>query len=73
MNKIISIAFSKEVVLTSLKVALVVGILLNLINQFEAIIGLEFNNISYGKLFLTFCVPYLESTYASVVTALREK
>ncbi|MCP4122937.1 MAG: hypothetical protein GY751_14395 [Bacteroidetes bacterium] len=56
----------------SLKVALVVGILLNLINQWEAIISLNLNSINWLKLFMTFCVPYLVSTYASVVTYLRE-
>ena len=65
------IACKKEIVITSLKVALVVGILLNLINQWEAIITLDVNKINWAKLLLTFCVPYLVSTYASVVIYLR--
>ena len=58
--------------MASLKVAMVVGILLNLINQWEAITALDAGSIQWMKLLMTFCVPYLVSTYASVVTFLRK-
>ncbi|MEZ5009129.1 MAG: nitrate/nitrite transporter NrtS [Chitinophagales bacterium] len=73
MTKYIKIAFQKAIVMDSLKVALVVGVILNLINQWTAIIELQWNTINYLKLTLTFCVPYLVSTYASVKTELRNR
>lgn len=73
MLEIIKIALQKDVVVSSFKVAIVVGVILNLINQFQPIVSLHFNEINYFKLILTFCVPYLVSTYASVVTSLRKQ
>lgn len=68
MNKILKIIFEKQIVKTSLKVALIVGIILNLINQGNFIINLDFEKISVSKIILTFIVPYLVSTYSAVVT-----
>lgn len=55
------------------KLAAVVGTLLVLINQWEAVTGEA--SVDYLKMVLTFCVPYLVSTYTSVskdLTLLRE-
>ncbi|MET4026373.1 hypothetical protein ABIE59_001899 [Marinobacter sp. MBR-99] len=46
------------------KLAIVVGTLLVLINQWEAITGSA--TIDWLKLLLTYCVPYMVSTYTSV-------
>lgn len=46
------------------KLAVVVGTLLVLINQWEAVTG--FASIDWLKVVLTYCVPYLVSTYTSV-------
>jgi len=48
----------------SLCVALVVGTVLNLINQGEALYGAQ--TITWWKLILTFMVPYAVSTYGAV-------
>ena len=45
-------------------VAVVVGSLLVVINQWEALLGME--ALSFPKLILTYLVPYLVSTYTAV-------
>lgn len=56
---------------SSLKVALVVGTVLNLINQGDALIGTA--AINWPKLVLTFLVPYGVSTYGAVAARLRHE
>ncbi len=73
MNKlqlIISIASSKQLLFRAIKIALVVGIILNLINQGEVIVILAFENINYYKFFLTFLVPFSVSMYTAVTMKL---
>lgn len=53
----------------SFNVALVVGTILNLINQGDALLGLT--GISWPKIILTFLVPYCVSTYGAVASRLR--
>ena len=65
-SKIINIALEKDIVISSLKVALVVGCILNIINQGDALVHMNLESISWFKLGLTFVVPYMVSTYASV-------
>lgn len=72
MNRAVQIAVEKEIVISSLKVALVVGLILNFINQGENLIILDFKHINLLKFFVTFTVPYLVSTYASVKVKLDE-
>ena len=66
MKKAIQIALEKEIVTSSIKVALVVGIILNLINQGENLVTFNFKQLNLLIFFVTFSVPYLVSTYASV-------
>lgn len=54
---------------SALKVALVVGTLLNLINQGEAL--LYGAALSWPRLLLNYGVPYLVSTYSAARQALR--
>jgi hypothetical protein len=65
------VACRQEIVLSSVRVTAVVGILLNLINQWDAVAAMDPALIHWPRMLLTFCVPYLVSTYASVVTVLR--
>mgnify|MGYP005995709455 CR=1 FL=1 len=69
MNKL-SVYFltfqDKEMILKSLKISLVVGTILNLINQGELIFALDFVNIDYIKSLLTYMVPFLVSTYTAI-------
>ena len=57
-------ALSEGVPRRSLWVALVVGTILNLINQGDAL--LAGHRLDFTKLALTYVVPYLVSTYGAV-------
>lgn len=47
---------------------MIVGTVLNLINQGHTLAAPDFfDALAYDKLVLTYCVPYLVSTYSSVV------
>jgi len=55
----------------SLWVALVVGTILNLINQGDALVGGR--HVDLTKLALTYVVPYFVCTYGAVSLRLREE
>jgi hypothetical protein len=57
-------AVSEGVPLRSLWVALVVGSILNLINQGDALLSGQ--RLDFAKLALTYIVPYIVSTYGAV-------
>jgi len=66
---VLRLVFQKSVVTTALKIGIVVGTILNLINQGHVITAPDsLEALSYSKLLLTYCVPYLVSTYSSVAT-----
>lgn len=71
LTYILQLACQRAVIWSSLKVAAIVGLILNLINQWSALIPPDPAAIHWPKLLLTFCVPYLVSTYASVITEIR--
>lgn len=62
-------AVSDGVPRRSLIVALIVGTILNLINQGDALLAL--GPINWAKILLTFAVPYCVSTYGAVSYYLR--
>ncbi|MBL4662382.1 MAG: nitrate/nitrite transporter NrtS [Flavobacteriaceae bacterium] len=64
--KICKIVLEKDIVISSLKLAIVVGSVLNLINQGEYLVSFQWEAISWSKFALTFVAPYLVSSYASV-------
>jgi hypothetical protein len=57
-------ALERRTVVTAFKLAMVVGTLLVIINQGEAVFGDA--NVNWLKLVLTYMVPYGVSTYTSV-------
>ena len=59
------IAVSKSVVGRAIKVSLMVGSALNLINQWESLSVFDFESLSLAKLFLTYFVPYGVTTYTA--------
>ncbi len=69
-KKITATIFNKSIVKDALLVSLVVGTILNIVNQGDLLLHLEFKKVSVAKLILTFIVPYLVSTYSSVKTKL---
>ena len=60
------IAVSPSVIQRALKVALIVGTTLNLINQGEALVTFDLINLNLLKLALTYLVPYSVTTYTAV-------
>lgn len=62
-------AISDGIPLRSFCVAAVVGTLLNLINQGDALLG--YAELNWAKLLMTYCVPYLVATYGAVSYKLR--
>ncbi len=58
--------FLRPVVLTAIKVALVVGTVLALINHGPALLALELSRQQMLQIALTYLVPYGVSTYSSV-------
>jgi hypothetical protein len=64
LKRTIRYALSDRIPLRSFYVALVVGTILNLINQGDALFGsAQFN---WVKIVLTYIVPYAVSTYGAV-------
>jgi len=63
-------AVSDGVPRRSLYVALIVGTVLNLINQGDALLGIA--SINWWKLLLTYCVPYAVCTYGAVSYQLKK-
>ncbi|MPZ59033.1 MAG: hypothetical protein GEU91_21610 [Rhizobiales bacterium] len=64
-------AMSDGVPRRSLAVALIVGTVLNLINQGDALVG--GGSIDWLKIVLTYCVPYAVCTYGAVTTQLARR
>lgn len=64
LRRIIGYSLSDGIPLRSAYVALVVGTVLNLINQGDAIF--TGNSINWIKIVLTYFVPYAVSTYGAV-------
>lgn len=62
-----------EVFAKALKIAFVVGTVLNLINQGDVLLSLQMQDLVWGKLLLTYCVPFLVSTYTAVTIGLEFK
>jgi len=64
LKRICICAASNGVPRRSLLVALIVGTILNLINQGDALLGLV--SVNWLKIALTYLVPYAVSTYGAV-------
>ena len=62
-------ALSDGVPRRSFFAALVVGTMLNLINQGDALFGGA--SVNWFKIILTYCVPYAVSTYGAVSVQIR--
>lgn len=50
----------------AVKIAVVVGTVLNFINQGDVLISVDTANIAWGKLLLTYCIPFAVSTYTAI-------
>lgn len=57
----------------STKIAIVVGTVLNIINQGDFIFNMMFENINFFKLGLTYLVPFCVSTYTAIAINIKLK
>ncbi len=73
MKQWICAATRREVVLRSLRVALVVGTILVAINYTDRWLRGDLTPFDVFKMALTFLVPYCVSTYACVATILSDQ
>lgn len=73
LNVYFSILCDQELIIKSLKIALVVGTLLNIINQGDTLFALDFGNIDYIKTLLTYMVPFMVSSYTAVSMKMKFK
>ena len=60
--------FGPESVRRAIRVALVVGPILGLINHFELLVGGEVTRVRLFKICLTFLVPFCVSSFSSATT-----
>lgn len=67
----LSVATQRTSIIGALKVTLIVGTLVNLINQGSQIVGLQFAQVSWSKILVTFCIPFFVSIYNATATRLR--
>jgi len=65
--------FRKETTLRAVKVALVVGPILTIINQHDVILEQNFNFKFFYKMALTFLVPYCVSAFSSAMAYCEEQ
>lgn len=65
------LAFHRKLVKRSFTTALIVGVILNVINQGEALWGQQ--ELVLTSFLLTFLVPYLVSTISATLTALEHQ
>ena len=68
----LNLAFRKSVIRRAIKIALVVGCILALINHGDRIIFQDMKPVDWFKILLTFCVPYCVSTVSSVLAIKQE-
>ncbi len=70
MKRIWGLAMRRDVLVRALLVALVIGTILNLINQGDALVsGAPIDGL---KLVLTYLVPYFVSTHGAVMAQWRD-
>lgn len=70
---VINVFCDSQKIKDAIKIAFVVGIVLNIINQGDYIFNMMFDRINYAKLILTFFVPFFVSTYTAVSISIRLK
>ncbi len=72
MNAFLSAATDRGTVVTSIKVALVVGTFLALINYGDRIfLRGDMHPVDWIKLVVSYCVPYCVATYGAAKYAMR--
>ncbi|MFT6100320.1 MAG: hypothetical protein ACJAYF_002874 [Arenicella sp.] len=62
----LQLAVSRGVVINAIKVSLVVGSILAIINHGSAILTLDISRQTWIKIFLSYIVPYCVASYSAV-------
>ena len=76
MNKLkiyFAIICDTEILIKSFKIALIVGTILNFINQGDKLIALDFENINHLKSILTYTIPFIVSSYTAFSIKMKFK
>ncbi len=73
MKRWLCVAARPDVVRRSIKVCLIVGTLLVLINYLDRAMNGDLSLTDLVKMLLTYAVPYCVSTYVSVATLIAEE
>lgn len=71
MRALFQAAGERRIVINSLRIALVVGTVLNLVNQGEAIMAGA--SVSWVHLFLNYAVPYCVASYSAAKNELTQR
>jgi hypothetical protein len=71
LRPIIKHAFERTCVLRSVKIALVVGTVLALVNHSDAILGGSIGSADAARILLTYFVPYTVATVGSAAQAVE--
>lgn len=69
-KQILSLIFDSAIRTRAIKLALVVGPILTLINQYDVLFGAGITHLNWLKVGLTFFMPYAVSTYSAVKSKL---
>lgn len=70
-NKVIEAMLEPSGLVVAAKMSLVVGSILNCINQSECILAMDFEKLQLGKFLITYSVPFFVSLYTSTIIKLR--
>ena len=70
-SQVVAEATNPTNLLVALKMGLVVGTILNCINQGECLVNLDFEKLQVGKFLITYTVPFFVSLYTSTIIKLR--
>ena len=73
MKRWLCAAVRPDIVRRSVKVCLIVGTILVLINYGDRAIGGKLTLVDFAKMLLTYAVPYCVSTWVSVSTLIAEE
>lgn len=73
MSACFKLAFRSDIVARGIKVGVLVGSILTLINYGDVLLAGEFYPAMWWKIPLTYVVPYCVATYASVASELNKE
>ena len=71
LNIYTQIILDRQLLYKALIISVVVGTILNFINQGDLILAMEFERMNQTKAALTYLVPFLVSTYTAVTLKLK--